>query len=994
MSIYQRQYEKILAAETLRFLLLGRLPNLNDISKRISSVIDKKNNITYKYIPQPSREIFRNELYNKSLRSIKFDIDTFHEELLDLFSESSSRLNYADLYHKLNSYELRNLESKLEMLLFTVQDSDFYFSGAFDTFSDTSKTDLKESTNEIVDLSEQCLALPYLGNSTKRINMDSLIPQTTINVQVTSKNGAQIQSINQIPASSFGNIFTDTLSVWGYEVISNSNEPIDLTFTFPLNNNNGLESEFFVSRFEIIPHCINKQSVIIKTSNDDVNYLSILGYEQGIETIDQKITYAMDFETTLVQYVRVTLHKDEPDEEIVSDTGSFKSYKYLFGLKKFAAFTTGRVTKATYISKPFSFSDSSVIGKVSIDADESIPSGCSLSYSIASADANGNQLSSYVPIAPINSNTTIGIDKVVSFGSTIENNNRFTVMFSGDDAPQAYGTPFQGKQFYRVGPAITNTPLFGSSLLYRGFKSWYRDTSGSFEIINIVNNYVTFQQSNTESMFATTTEVPELLTLTVQNYIRRVYLNLTKAPYYDPSKGHSMIPISGQDSSLDTRPNYAIYKIIKRGSTTRTTTNAFGLTSNNLYLPVDSFIIQSNQASNLPTLQLSNGTQTFIFGTDYTFETIDNGGVPKPTGRLIIPEGSSLRDANGVINYYVTFTYTPDLDITHKVSRINGNQITLDHSNLTLQDSIEITYRFVPVSPSQIIKSSIRVSNLPTSSSGFMYYVEGRDYVINANTGNIQRVDGGQISDNTGVYVQFSYRNSTSNLETFTTWCNIAPSDGTQIRFDLNPSTKKNKLIADTDVGEAFYINTPQGLINLTGATSTPVLPSGWVQMIVRSKSPTDNVEYGTNLIDQVIQLKDINNKKIFKQNNNYFNQITAFREPLAERTLNHLKVNTLLSDHSVFAIDTITDPNNSYIVLNFSPNNTSEIYNKVPTEDSDESNPPESSPEDFLLTWVSKIDSSEAPSNLIVRVELNRNQYTDGSQTPKLFGYKLRVGS
>lgn len=992
MAIYQRQYEKILAAETLRFLLLGRLPNLNDISKRISSVIDKKNNITYKYVPQPTREIFRNELYNKSLRSIKFDIDTFHEELLDLFSQSSSRLNYADLYHKLNSYELRNLQSKLEMLLFTVQDADFYFSGAFDTFSDTSKTDLKQSTNEIVDLSEQCLALPYLGNSTKRINMDSLIPQTTINVDVVSKNGAQIQSINQIPSSSFGNIFTDTLSIWGYEVITNSNEPVDLTFTFPLNNKNGLESEFFVSRFEVVPHSINKQSVIIKTSNDDVNYLSILGYEQGIETTDQKITYAMDFETTLVQYVRVTLHKEEADEEIVSNTGSLKSYKYLFGLKKFSAFTTGRLTKATYISKPFSFTDSSIIGRVSIDADESIPNGCSLSYSIASADSNGNQLSSYIPISPVNGNTTIGIDKIINFGSTIENNNQFTVMFDGDDSPQAYGSPFQGKQFYRIGPAVINTPIFGTSLLYRGFKSWFRDTSGSFEIINIANNYINFQQSNIESMFATTTEVPELITLTVQNYIRRVYLQLTKAPYYDTSKGHAMTPVAGQDSSLDTRPNYAIYKIIKRGSTVRTSTSSFGLTSNNLYLPVDSFIIQSNQSSDLPTLQLTNG-QPFRFGTDYTFETIDSGGVPKPTGRLIIPEDSSLRDANGVINYLVTFTYTPDLDITHKVARINGNSITLDHSNLTLQDSIEITYRFVPISPSQIIKASIRVANLPSSSSGIIFYVEGRDYVINANTGNIQKVAGGQISDN-GIYVQFSYRNSTSTLQTFTTWCDIAPSEGTQIKFDLNPSTKKNKLIVDTDVGEAFYISTPQGLINLTSATSTPVLPSGWVQLIVRSKSPTDNVEYGTNLIDQVIQLKDINKKKIFKQYNNYFNQITAFREPLVERTLNHLKVNTLLSDHSVFAIDTITDPNNSYIVINFSPNNTTEIYNKVPTDDADESNPPSTSPEDFLLTWVSKIDSSEAPSNIIVRVELNRNQDTDGAQTPKLFGYKLRVGS
>lgn len=997
MGIYQRQYEKILAAEMLRYLLMGSLPNLNDISKRISSTLDKRNNVTFKYIAQPYKEVFRNELYNKSLRSIKFDITTFHEELIDLFSKSASRLNYSDLYHKINSYELKNLQSQLEMLLFTVQDADFYFAGAFDTFSDYSKTNITESTKEVIDLSEQCLALPYLGSSTTRVNVDTLIGLEDIDVETIVTDGTTVLSSTKIPSTKFGNIFTDTLQVWGQEVITNTNEPVSIVFTFPFNKEQ--ESEHFVSRFEIIPHTINKQSVTIVTSNDDVNYLSIKGYEQGIVTEDQKVTYAMDFETTLVEYVRLIIKKDQADEEILMPDNT-KRYKYLFGLKKFAAYTTGRSNKATYISKSFSFKDSSIIGKVSIDSKEEVPAGCNISYFITAANSSGNPIGSYVPITPVNSPSAIGINKIINFGTTLQNSQKFTVALSGEDAAQAYGSPFQGKRFYRIGPTLTEKPIYGSSLLYRGFKSWYRDSSGSFEIINVSDNYISFNSNDVEALYTTTTETPGIVILSDVNGIRRRQLVLSKAPYFDINRGHSLRPEPGVQNPLtDTKPNYAIYQILKKQTNTRRnqdiTLEASAGTIQYLPANIDSFIIQSNQTSDLPVLMHKSGNPVYQFGPDYTFELIDIGGQSRPTGRIVIPTGSRLLDSTGaVISDMYQFFYTPDLDITHKVVSIDGNNVILEHSGLAVNTSIEIVYRYIPKAPSQIIKSSIRVSNLPSTAPNRIFYVEGSDYIIDTNTGAIQRIAGGLIGPQDGVYVQFSYRNSQNNIQTFTTWCKIAPSSGTQIKFDLDSSTRRNKLIVDSNAGEAFYINSTQGMINITNATATPVLPHGWVQFIVRSKSPDTNTLYGNNLIDQVIQLKDINKKKIFKENNSYFDDITAFREPLSERTLNHLKVNTLLSDHSVFAIDTITELNKYYIVVNFAPNETSELYSKMATEDSDETNPPIQVPEDFLFNWISKVESDSAPTKLIVKIDLDRSQDTDGAQTPKVFDYKLRVGS
>jgi len=990
MTIYNRQYQKLLAAELLRYLMLGRLPNLNEISTRVGEALNGKSNITYKFIPQQYKSVFNNKLYNSSLRKIKFDIDTFHEELIDMFAESSSRLNFADLYHKVNSYELKKLQAELELLLFTTSDADFYFDGSFETFSDTKNMDSELSTRDVVDLAEQCLALPYGGNNTQRINVGSLINARTVSVDVVGPKANDVISKREIPGTRFGSIFTDTLAVWGYEFVTENNGPLSATFTFPLNPDGEIENEFFVSRLEVVPHSDGKQNILIETSNDNVNFQPLLGYEQGTVLEDQKVTYAFDFETTLVQYVRITLTKNEPDEELLD--GEEKSYRYLVGLKRFAALQTGRLAQATYVSKPVSFTSGETIGKVSIKTNQAIPPGCTLNYAVAGI-TNGEQ-GSFIPIVPVGSDSSIGSNKVVTFNSTLQQSTKFSTALSGNDAPAVYGTAFQGKEFYRIGPAFETTPIFGTSKLFRGFKAWSRDSSGSFEILRVSDNYVTFENSDLEAMFALSTESPAITSLPLgQDGVRRTQLETTRPPYYDSSRGHSLKPQPGTDPFLDIKPTYTIYRVTHKADEGRQTRSFTLDTARTQYLPISNFLI-SGTPNQLPALKSTTGT-IYTKGVDYTFELESIGGQSRPTGRIVIPNGSAFLDTNGNVSpLLLNFEFVYDPDITHKVARIEGNTVVMDHSSNTQYDSIEIIYRFIPTLPSKIIKASIRVADLPSSSQNRVYYTEGRDYVVNADSGFIQRVPTGDIPTTGSVYVEFAYRGTSDTLQTFTTWAFVSAEDGVQIKFDVDPTTKKNKLVVDSEIGESVFVNSTEGLINLTKATSTPVLPFGWVQFIVRSKNPTTNQDFKTNLIDQVIQMKDVNKKKIFKEYNYYFNEITAYRQPLSEKTLNHLKVNTLMSDHDNFAIDSTTDPFNSYIVLNFKPNETDELYLKVPTQDFDESNPPDDTTEDFMYVWSERTDEELVPTEIVVRVELNRSQNADGALSPKCFDYQLRVGS
>ena len=990
--IFERQYTKVLAQEVLKQMLLGRLPDMNFIASKVSSILGESK-ITYQYTPQPSRSVFQNEVYNKGLRRIKFDIDTLHEEILELITKASERMTYADLFHKVNSYQLSQLESQLKSLLFTLQNTDFYFLGAYDSFSDTTKLDTVASTEGVIDLSENCVALPYGGKNTQKIKTSHLFNLVDWPISVAGLS-SDIISSSLTAGSAFGNMFVDTISAWGYEVISTSNTGSTIQFTFPLAGSAEQEIEVLVNRFELIPHSPSPQTVVVRLSNDGINYFAPLGYENGIELSDQKLTYGMDFETTLVQYVQVTITKHTPDyEAIVNNT---KQFTYQFGLRNISALTIGRLSKGRYQSLPFSFkNEEEKISKVSIQASSSIPPGCDIHYSVALSDDTG-PTTSFIPITPVSQASVPGSSQVVNFGTTTDNQIKLSIPRIGNDAAQTYGRPFQGKTFYRIGPNITPAPLFKSTSLYRGYNSWYRDTSTAFEMVSVSDIYISFEESDVESLYTWYKEVGQSENLPIVDDLRKIQVRLSKPVYYNASRGHLMKPPAGiTNTSSDIKPNYAISKVTLAGASTRRTKSFLLQNPRTQFLPASNYILQSVTESDMPVLQTTSGGQIYRRNIDYILQTEDINGRQVSNGKFTIPDGSAFLNASGSIatpNLLLEFVYTNDPDITYKVSTINDNFVTLSNITVSNDDTIEITYRYIPTSPSVILKPSIRVSNLPTTSGNRTFYVEGRDYNVSTEDGGIQRIPTGSIGIRGSVYIDYTYKDANSGIETFYTWCNIASTSGVQIKLESSSITKKNKLVVDNDVGEVLYVNTPQGLINITNSIVTPVLGPGWVQFVVRSKNPDSYQTFGTNLINQVIQLRDYNNKKIFKSNNVYFKDIVPFRDSMNEITLNHLRVNTLLSNHTAYAIDNTTSVSENYIVLNYLPNTTSELYLYGPTDDIDNTSNPQIINEEYLFLWSSKVDSNLIGSKVIVRIDLERSQESDGSLTPKVFDYKLRA--
>ena len=243
--------------------------------------------------------------------------------------------------------------------------------------------------------------------------------------------------------------------------------------------------------------------------------------------------------------------------------------------------------------------------------------------------------------------------------------------------------------------------------------------------------------------------------------------------------------------------------------------------------------------------------------------------------------------------------------------------------------------------------------------------------------------------------MDFKYKDNISSLQQFFIWAFI--SESSPIEITLKPKgignlSTQNNLVIDSDAGESFAVNSVGlGLVDLTRATKWPKM-SGWVQFVVKSKSP--DLLLGSSqvpLINQIIQLKDKDDNYIFVSGGKYFASLTAIREPLTQVSLPYLKANVLKNDRTKFALrDNIVDNVVSYqIITNFRPGSTDDLYTY--SVDIGTGGLVKNS-EEWKLLWISK-QSIDQLTNVIVKAVLTRAPESDGNITPKIFNYYLKGG-
>jgi hypothetical protein len=978
-------YNKVL----LEFLQEGIVPSYSDVISRAGNLlpdVSKSNSPITQYIPQTKDGVFDVTLYNTVMETVLLDLGILFEEVNEIQINNSKRILHADLFHSVHSSLLKGLQSDLDSLLFTLGAGDDNFFARFDNFDNVTKIDLDQSTPGIVDTYEGTLSLPIGLKGSVKIDLSASTDKEVMEDFSLSRSG---NSRGNIPGTRMGYIFSDATNAWGYEVKAKKQDPIELSFVFRLPR------EEFINRITIQHHGDKPQKVRLRTSVDKVNIKDILYNSDFQDLTDQSKIKSYDFDDTLVDYVHVTLRKEEADSFIDLPDGT-KEYSFLFGIKNISLYITGRAQKATYISKPFDFSaDLDVIGRIAISTEESIPENTTTKWFVAGTDIDGTIIGDYVSIGPQNKSDNTGDGNQVVLQDIISTSEYFSTPTSTLNLIES----LNNIDFYSI-YTLTDKPVFGTALLYRGYKSWLRDRSQAVDPVLVKDNFVPFSRGDIQSLYNVATEIHRPVATTFDQ--ESAYgVTLSKPILYN-SAVHSLKPEGEVNPDTDSAPNYAIYKaemVLSNPTTSTTTTfedgNNGGTDNSPMTIDLDVKIIKYTVPGDIKITRVTGSNITYRDGIDYRVH-LDSDGYP--TGEITGLHADMIsEDPNNAPNWIsIKIEYDRDTDLTRHILEIIGQQVYLGIDSGLPNVNVVWTYRHHAI---EVLKPSIKAKqSFGNLSVGTSVYIEGIDYTFDSINSTIQRLSTGSIPIDRDIYVDYKYNDINENIEQFFIWAKASSINGIDITTETETSSSSLALVSslepDTSVGEDFLASIEGlGLLSLADSVHWPRL-KGYTQFVVKSKNPEN---HDNSLIRQVLTLKDDAGDFIFVQGGKYFDELTAIREPLAQVSYPFLKTNVLLNDNTKFAVRELLLGNTvSYqIMINTQPNSSESFYSFTPSDSTGTSGVLGLEPieEEWKLKWVSKSVNASAFTHVRVKCELERSTETSGNLTPKVKHLYIKTG-
>jgi hypothetical protein len=1040
MPIIENQIKKIIARESLKTLQGGQVIDITFIAKTIAEKVRQLNGgPTMQLYLQEANTKFNVEAYNRMMEDILFDIEILYDSILEKSEDVMRQFNSAEVSYRSQQTQLSAIMGILDNLLFTTRNGDDYFFGVFDTFNTLDKVDLNKSSKNIVDLAEGCLQLPYSMPSAKRHELPHLVKSNAGNIQVRSFNGKKTRGKNG-GNSIYGYAFSDINTIWRYEVISESQDGVELLFTFPLNQN---ESIARLTRVELSVPSGGGMTARLLYSLDGENYIRPPGTtDKQILAETKKI--AWDFQDTGMRYIRFAITKLVADGQVTNNEGSqqlfspiaspepIKSiepilgmkaapqYLYSFNISLIACYKIGRSIDGIFVSKPLAFEDQeSSIDYVALESEEEIPANTSVDYEVALADAKGNPTTSFIPLTPSNRSDS-NVPKVIRFGKSTKD----LVDVSVGGSVSANSITNNGISFYPIHTLDANKEYkFGACRLYRGDNLFSKVTNPSEVIKQVRNAYIDFSDGKKTKVFYSVVTKPCTMNVFAvsQNNGPLLFRSFVRTPS-EIIKNTNPKPGPEDDPQTDASPDYSVYKLELLTNTTVVTGQSIypgqpSTTIEGIQIPASTVwtgalmtqasygipILYSGKpvdivynATEKPVLSYVSGSfsHTFRDGIDYIVKRSDDSYFDNLNGWSKYPLHWRLIGNNGGQSQMPPYSfgsgkfvpatgalridYTIDTDITDRIINAGNDQIELD-SIITFNpgDTLLATYK---TRPSSVDRRTIRVKGTPTSQS---YFQENVDYTLDINNSTITKIIGGALDTNgtQTCYIDYAYKSPVNSTITYSAWCYLDSRE--PVVFDyIKPSIYK-------ELGESIvwtYLDAGRPVAKELSDVETFTLSKGWHLFVITSLDPEFHSDAA---ITKTLRLRSIDNRYLFLRKDyggSIFTKITGRRSPLRQVDFSFLKNSTLKTDNSTFAID-----ENNKIYINFLPTATDDFYFKRIDSSGNITNVLD---EEFVFEGLRKLESSSEQNTgyVVVRALLSRNSASDGGVTPKVHSYNLRV--
>ena len=974
MSIVKKQFDKLVAVLSLLQLQEGRDIDMNNVRENLQDIIGERRGLpTVKYKPQKRKSAFDIEHFNSFFERFQFDVEIAYDEITDIVADTLMKLNTFELSYRSQSHQLNEIIDYLDSLLFTIDNAHGNFYGVFDNFQSTSKTNMDLSTKGVLDTREGCLSLPFNNTTGTKIKLNHLYQKDSWPIIISR----DVLSSEHGSSAGFGNAFSDIYSPWRFDVVTSTPGPVTIQFDIPLSAIS--DTVHSLTRVQVIPHSSNPMHLQMHYTVDDVNFIVFPGTPETTTLDQESKTYNMDFISTQAEKVRFIVTKNGYDEE--NQDGNFI---YTFGFKHIGFYSLGTALEGQYVSKalkPRGLAGN--INRVSLVSSENIPTYCNAEYFVSLADSSDTQIGDWELIVPSNKPSSVPGDRVVAF----RNNASKTREVHAPANLSALET-HKSISFYElpIGIDSGDEHVFGSAQLFRGYGGWNRNINEDVVLRQVKDSYISFNGGDLQNIYAVISETAAVDS-GFQTYAGGASSNtpvtkftVTNPIDHRPLAGMSLVPAPDVNPIIDQRPDYSVYQIKRFNSQMSVTGELLTLTGiTAAYFQNDILVTPSNEPTVSETgVQTSgpNSGQSLVYARDSDYiltldaEGFIDGGIRRTVGSQI---------SDGQI---ISADYGINPDITQNVDGIRDNVVYMKSlMNMAQDERIEIVYRFVPRGKNAIIRPTVKVTSKFGDEDQGELYREGPDFSININQGMITRIPSGDILPNQGdlaIYVDFYYKETPTDLHTYSTWVFQPSLDPVKIKY--------GDLGLDLDVGEKLILNSVNFTVDLSNSNETPFIPRGWHQIIVKSRDPA---VFTNAAIKKIIELKDIDNEYVFIRGGNYFVDMQSVRSAMTEVTYDFLKNSVLQSNHSHFAV------NSNKVMLNFQPGSTNELYNYQPTTDSngDITGFDNQLSEDFVLKYDYKIPGQVEANKILVKIMLSKDRVADGGITPKVIRYNARIG-
>jgi hypothetical protein len=1034
MSLAKRQRDRALALSLQQLLRRGTPPDRGEVTEAfVAELPEILGEPFFELREQVRRGKFRVDWQNAMFRQAAIDLGLLFEQNVEVVETLLGHLAMAEVTGRRTGLEIRALQSLLEDQLLTSQRGTNFFFTMFDDFVDFAKIDQVQS-DVAIDLENDLITLAP-ESSTKRLSMAHLINQVAAPLTLVEPREGVARLV---PGTKFGHAFEDLLTAWQHQILIEQQAPIEVAVTIPVVPPGQPSEE--ITKIQLHSLSPTPYTVFPLWAKDGVAFSRFQGISEPIRV--EGDVAVIEFPPTEVTAVQLRLRKTAPDGEeettLISQTDGrtqirARRFYALFAFRQISFWKMGYRRHGTLISTVLTPPNTPTpnISKVSLDAVEDVPQGTRITYAVAPSSAP----TSFVPITPLGRQDSEA-PKIVDFGKTqqsIRDENPITI--NTGNPPTSLGA-IRGTEFFAL-RSVPNANIFRSAQLWRGKNAWHCEREIKSTIRSVRNLFLDFSRSDVQRLYVF--EEAERIGVHPSNDGTTEISIETRFPVLLESDEFQ----AKQDVLLPTdvsRPNYSIRGLIRRpvtGSVSSTqATGALTITAAAQTASQDANAQQTSptagrsgavvkiaaftSATLVPALLGTSGVLPDLVGIPFRLSYVTGGltiaGVFTTLSAQIEADGTLtlrlddptelIRSASGTLAALSAAWEVLAINMTRAIREVSGNLIKLDRGQkLGVEDMIEVTYRRsllpteVPVTASLVVKSTTDESQV---------FVAGTDYTLDLGSRTLSRIPTGKIGISgdqsaQAVRVDFDFEEQLLGLVLYRTFL-----------FNPEPTPKLTliKITVDREHGEEVLLEAAGGILDLHDRDELPPLPSGWHQLVVRS-NPVRQADGAVNKSSAIYQAINLKEKRsvadpgrfLFPASShpdatgettdkftNYFTRQTFALVPLHQTTFRQLSTAVLKTDRTVFAIKPAAEApatSSDAVVVNFDPRvSMDRLY--FPPDLTGSGIPLDR--EDFEFSYAFTPAGVTSLTGLILRATLDRDPDVEGSVTPILRRYTLRI--